>query len=229
MPAKILVVEDDKDIVKLVRYHLEKAGFRVASASDGLEALRAVLQERPDLVILDLMLPGLEGLEVCRRLRRDPSTARLPIIMLTAKVEEVDKIVGLELGADDYVTKPFSPRELVARVKALLRRSGEPEVAEVFRFGSLEVDIGRYTATVNGEAVVLTSKEFDLLKALIAAKGRTLSRDYLLDRVWGYERAMEVESRTVDVHIRRLRQKLGPEGRRILTIKNVGYRFDTEV
>lgn len=229
MPAKVLIIEDDKDIVELVWYHLEREGFRVVAASDGPGALRAIAEEKPDLVTLDLMLPGIEGLEVCRRLRRDPSTARLPVIMLTAKGEEVDKIVGLELGADDYVTKPFSPRELVARVKALLRRSGEPEVEEVFRFGSLEVDIRRYTVTLRGEAVMLTSKEFELLKALIAAKGRALSRDHLLDRVWGYERAMEVESRTVDVHIHRLRQKLGPEGRRILTVKNVGYRFDTEV
>lgn len=229
MPAKILVVEDEQDIVELVRYHLEREGFRVVAASDGPGALRAIAGEKPDLVILDLMLPGIDGLEVCRRLRRDPSTVRLPIIMLTAKGEEVDKIVGLELGADDYVTKPFSPRELVARVKALLRRSTEPEMAEVFRFGSLEVDVGRHTVTVQGGAVELTSKEFDLLRALIAAKGRVLSRDFLLEKVWGYERAFEVESRTVDVHIRRLRQKLGPEGCRILTVKNVGYRFDTEV
>ncbi|MFN3476448.1 MAG: response regulator [Candidatus Methylomirabilales bacterium] len=228
MSAKVLVVEDEQDIVELVRYHLEREGFRVVAAADGSGALRAMAEEKPDLVILDLMLPGVDGLEVCRRLRRDPSTVRLPILMLTAKGEEVDKVVGLELGADDYVTKPFSPREVVARVKALLRRSTEPEVKEVFRFGSLEVDVGRHTVAIQGEAVALTSKEFELLRALITAKGRVLSRDFLLDRVWGYERAMEVESRTVDVHIRRLRQKLGPEGRRILTVKNVGYRFEAE-
>lgn len=228
MSTKVLIVEDEQDIVDLLQYHLEREGFRVVAASDGLGALRAMAEEKPDLVILDLMLPGLDGLEVCRRLRRDPSTVRLPILMLTAKGEEVDKIVGLELGADDYVTKPFSPREVVARVKALLRRSTEPEVKEIFRFGALEVDVGRHTVTVRGETVALTSKEFELLRALITAKGRVLSRDFLLEKVWGYERAFEVESRTVDVHIRRLRQKLKSEAKRILTVKNVGYRFEPE-
>ncbi|MBI3989736.1 MAG: response regulator transcription factor [candidate division NC10 bacterium] len=224
----ILVVDDEPDIVNLLKYHLEREGFRVVAASDGPGALKVIAEEKPDLVILDLMLPGIDGLEVCRRIRREPDTSHLPILMLTAKGEEVDKIVGLELGADDYVTKPFSPRELAARVKALLRRSTEPEVKEVFRFGSLEVDVGRHTADVRGEAVALTSKEFELLRALIAAKGRVLSRDFLLERVWGYERALEVESRTVDVHIRRLRSKLGPEAKRILTVKNAGYRFDPQ-
>jgi len=225
---KILIIEDERDIVDLIRYHLEKEGFRVAAAYDGVEALQAVAKEKPDLLILDLMLPGVQGIEVCRRLRREPTTSRLPIIMLTAKGEEMDKVVGLEVGADDYIVKPFSPRELVARVKALLRRASEPETVEVFRLGSLEMDVGKYTVTVGGDAVELTSKEFELLKALIGAKGRVLSRDHLLGSVWGYERALEIESRTIDVHIRRLRKKLGPEGLRILTVKNVGYRFDTE-
>jgi len=225
---KILVVDDEPDIVELLKYHLEREGFRVLAAFDGREALELTVKEHPDLLILDLMLPGLEGLEVCRRLRRDPTTVSLPILMLTAKGEEVDKIVGLELGADDYVTKPFSPREVVARVKALLRRTTEPEGKEVLRFGALEMDVGRYTVTVGGEAVALTSKEFELLRALIAANGRVVSRDFLLEKVWGYERAFEVESRTVDVHIRRLRQKLKSEAKRILTVKSVGYRFDPD-
>ena len=148
--------------------------------------------------------------------------------MLTAKAEETDKVLGLELGGDDYLTKPFGPRELVARVKALIRRSEEIQEEEVFKVGSLEIDLGRYTVSIRKRAVELTSKEFDLLKALVLAKGRALTREFLLDRVWGYERASEIESRTVDVHVRRLREKLGPEATRIVTVKNVGYRFDQD-
>jgi two-component system, OmpR family, alkaline phosphatase synthesis response regulator PhoP len=226
--VKVLVVDDEKDITALVAYHLEREGFRVLQAHDGLQALELVKRERPHLLVLDLMLPHLSGLDVCRRLRKEPDTARLPILMLTAKAEETDKVLGLELGGDDYLTKPFGPRELVARVKALIRRSEEIQEEEVFKVGSLEIDIGRYTVSIRKRAVELTSKEFDLLKALVLAKGRALTREFLLDRVWGYERASEIESRTVDVHVRRLREKLGPEATRIVTVKNVGYRFDQD-
>jgi two-component system alkaline phosphatase synthesis response regulator PhoP len=226
--VKVLVVDDEKDITALVAYHLEREGFRVLQAHDGLQALELVKRERPHLLVLDLMLPHLSGLDVCRRLRKEPDTARLPILMLTAKAEETDKVLGLELGGDDYLTKPFGPRELVARVKALIRRSEEIQEEEVFKVGSLELDLGRYTVSIRKRAVELTTKELDLLKALVLAKGRALTREFLLDRVWGYERASEIESRTVDVHVRRLREKLGPEATRIVTVKNVGYRFDQD-
>ena len=225
---KVLVVDDEEDITALVAYHLEREGFRVLQAHDGLQALELVRRERPSLLVLDLMLPHLSGLDVCRRLRKEPDTARLPILMLTAKAEETDKVLGLELGGDDYLTKPFGPRELVARVKALIRRSEEIQEEEIFKVGSLELDLGRYTVSIRKRAVELTTKEFDLLKALVLAKGRALTREFLLDRVWGYERASEIESRTIDVHVRRLREKLGPEAKRIVTVKNVGYRFDQD-
>lgn len=226
--AKVLVVEDEKDILQLVRYHLEKEGFQCRQAAEGTTALRLVREQRPDLLILDLMLPGLDGLEVCRQLRRDPATGRLPIIMLTAKAEEVDRVVGLEVGADDYVVKPFSPRELVARVKAVLRRTQELTPPSIRRIGELEVDEARHQATVKGALIELTAKEFGLLTALLHANGRVLGREQLLESVWGYAEAEEIESRTVDVHIRRLREKLGPEARRIVTVKGVGYRFEVE-
>ena len=225
---KVLLVDDEKDITALIAYHLEREGFRVLQAHDGLQALEVIKHERPGLLVLDLMLPHLSGLDVCRRLRREPETARLPILILTAKAEETDKVLGLELGADDYLTKPFGPRELVARVKALIRRSEEVSAEEVVKAGSLEIDLGRYTVAVRHRAIELTAKEFDLLKTLILAKGRVLTREYLLERVWGYDRASEIESRTVDVHVRRLRGKLGPEAKRIVTVKNVGYRFDQD-
>ena len=225
---KVLVVDDEKDITALVAYHLEREGFRVLQAHDGLQALDLVKRERPNVLILDLMLPHMGGLDVCRRLRREPETARLPILMLTAKAEETDKVLGLELGGDDYLTKPFGPRELVARVKALIRRSEEAPGEEIVKAGALEVDLARYTVSIRRRTVELTAKEFDLLKALILAKGRALTRDYLLDRVWGYDQASEIESRTVDVHVRRLREKLGPEAKRIVTVKRVGYRFNQD-
>ena len=228
MLAKILVIDDEKDIVSLLRYHLEKAGFQCFEGMDGAIALRLIREHHPDLLILDLMLPGMDGLEICRQLRQDAATARLPILMLTAKAEEVDRVVGLEVGADDYVVKPFSPRELVARVRAILRRAHEPADLSLRRFGSLEVDEARHSVTVERVPVELTAKEFGLLCALIRVNGRVLNREQLLEGVWGYADAAEIESRTVDVHIRRLREKLGAEARRIVTVKSVGYRFDTE-
>ena len=228
MATRVLVVDDERDIVDLVRFHLEKEGLQVVDAPDGGTALRLVRATPPDLVLLDLMLPGLDGLEVCRRLRRETATQRLPIIMLTAKADEVDKVVGLEVGADDYVVKPFSPRELIARVRALLRRVQEPAGSAPRRAGDLVLDEARHLVSISGQPLDLTAKEFGLLAALMRADGRVLSRDQLLEEVWGYPSAAEIASRTVDVHVRRLREKLGPEARRIVTIKAVGYRFEGE-
>lgn len=229
MKEKILIVEDEKDIVKMLEYNLKKEGFRVVFCHDGEETLGIVKREHCDLIILDLMLPGIDGLEVCTILKRDEKTALIPIIMLTAKAQEADKIVGLELGADDYVTKPFSPRELIARVKAVLRRTKEKEkIPDVLKIGDLTMDFSKILVSIKDTPVELTAKEFELLVTLIKAKGRVLSRDYLLDTVWGFDRAMEIQTRTVDVHIRTLRKKLKDEARRIITVKNYGYRFQRE-
>ncbi len=228
MSPTVLVVDDEKDLLELVRYHLEKSGLRCLEACDGESALKLAREQTPDLMVLDLMLPGLDGLEVCRMLRKDPKTANVAIIMLTAKAEEVDRIVGLEMGADDYMVKPFSPRELVARVKAVLRRGQSQEVSSIKRVGSLEVDEGKHQVSVEGSLVALTVKEFDLLCALMKANGRVLNRDQIMETVWGYSNAVDIESRTVDVHIRRLREKLGKEDKRVVTVKGVGYRFNAE-
>ena len=226
--ADVLVVEDEPDIRHLVAHHLEREGFRCREVATGAEALRAVRTAVPDLIVLDLMLPEIGGLEVCRRLRADAGTASIPIIMLTAKSDEVDRVVGLELGADDYVAKPFSPKELVARVRAVLRRARPGVVGHVYREGPIMLDPERHLVTLRGTALTLTPKEFDLLHVFLEAAGRVLSREHLLTRVWGYAHADEIESRTVDVHVRRLRAKLGDEGRRITTVKTVGYRFERE-
>jgi DNA-binding response OmpR family regulator len=224
--AKILVVDDERNILETVGYNLEKAGFRVITATDGEIALQKARQEHPDLMVLDLMLPKMNGLEVCRVLRQEPALKAMPILMLSVQADETDKVVGLELGADDYMTKPFSPRELVARVRALLRRrSPDAEDAAVFELEDMVVDWDRHTVRVAGERVELTSKEFGLLHVLVNAKGRVLSRDTLLDKVWGYERSLEIETRTVDLHVSQLRKKLGAAGKHIITVKNVGYRF----
>jgi phosphate regulon transcriptional regulator PhoB len=225
--SDVLIVEDEPDIRNLIVHHLTRDGFRCRTAASGAEALASVRSAVPDLVVLDLMLPEMSGLEVCRRLRSDPATAAIAVIMLTAKADEVDRIVGLEMGADDYVAKPFSPKELVARVRAVLRRARPGEAARPLSVGGVSLDPARHVVTVAGRPVDLTPKEFDLLQALLEAAGRVLSREHLLNRVWGYARADEIESRTVDVHIRRLRAKLGPEERRIATIKGVGYRLET--
>jgi DNA-binding response OmpR family regulator len=227
MDSKILIVEDEQGVVHLLKARLEPEGFQVIAAYNGQEGLRAVTEARPDLVILDLTLPGLDGFELCRRIRQQPETARLPILVLSGRTEEVDKVVMLELGADDYVTKPFHTKELVARVKTLLRRVSTPSLPQVLRVGTLEVDLERYTVSVGGQPISLTAKEFELLKALLEAKERTLTRAFLLERVWEYGEELEIETRTVDVHIRSLRKKLGSEGARILTVRNVGYRLET--
>jgi phosphate regulon transcriptional regulator PhoB len=228
MAREVLVVEDEPDIRRLVVLHLERDGFRCRTAANGLDALREAKASVPDLVVLDLMLPELDGLEVCRRLRSDTTTAGVPIIMLTAKSDEVDRVVGLEVGADDYVAKPFSPKELVARVRAVLRRARPSQPTRALTVGPVTLDPERHAVTLGGRALQLTPKEFDLLQALLEAAGRVLSREYLLNHVWGYARADEIESRTVDVHVRRLRAKLGDAGSRIATIKSVGYRFEVD-
>ena len=226
MGARVLIVEDEPDIRELLAFHLEREGYQVTRSRTGAEALRQVRARPPDLILLDLMLPELGGLDVCRRLRQDPRTASVPIVMLTARGEEVDRILGLELGADDYIVKPFSPKEVVARVRAVLRRAGARDGAATIVSGRLVIDPDRHTVQVDAAAIELTPKEFDLLRALAEARGRVLSREFLLDRVWGYASAGEIESRTVDVHVRRLRMKLGDEGQRITTVKGVGYRLE---
>ena len=222
---KVLIVEDEKDILQLVKLYLEKEGYRTVMASTGSEGLAQVRSEKPDLLVLDLMLPEIDGLEVCKRLRSAPDTAMLPIIMLTAKAEESDTIIGLELGADDYVTKPFSPKTLVARVKALFRRlERKPEDGPTrFTYGTLILDLTRHEVTVKGKEVPLTAKEFGLLEHLLRHPGRVLTRDVLLNAVWGYE--YYGTTRTVDVHIRRLKQKLPLLDDAILSVKSLGYKL----
>ncbi len=211
----------------MVEYHLKQSGFKVVKAFDGASGLERAQKERPGLIILDLMLPEMEGGDVCRALKANPLTQFIPILMLTAKAEEVDRIVGFELGADDYVIKPFSPRELVLRVKAILRRRGTPEEGgKVIQAGDLFIDADRHIASIKGTPIHLTSTEFKLLLELASNRGRVKTRGYLLDRVWGY--TYEGYARTVDTHIRRLREKLGPAGDWIETIRGVGYRFREE-
>jgi phosphate regulon transcriptional regulator PhoB len=229
--GSILIVEDEPDIAELVKYHLEKAGLPARVVGDGKQALDLIVREQPALVVLDLMLPGLDGMEVCRRLRGSPATRGIPVIMLTAKAEEVDRIVGLEMGADDYVPKPFSPRELVARVKAVLRRAAappEPSEAPVI-VGDLRLDPARHEVTKDRQPVSLSAMEFRLLEFFLRHRGRVYSRAQLLDQVWGQDRF--VEPRTVDVHIRRLREKIEDEPRKptlILTIRGLGYKCREE-
>jgi len=226
---KILIVEDEKDIVKMLEYNLRKEGYVSLSARSGEDAVKTAGKESPDLILLDLMLPGIDGLEVCKTLKLGQKTAAIPIIMLTAKSQESDKIVGLELGADDYVTKPFSPRELIARIKAVLRRIKEKDKSpETFKSGELTIDFAKISVAVKNKPVEITAKEFELLKTLIKAKGRVLSRDYLLDTIWGVDQSLEIQTRTVDVHIRTLRKKLKSAARYIITVKNYGYRFENE-
>lgn len=221
---KILVVDDEPDVLDLVEFNLKGSGFEVITASDGEGALRQARAQFPDLIILDLMLPEVDGLEVCKILRRDPSTAGIPVIMVTAKATEIDRILGLELGADDYVTKPFSPRELVLRVKGLLRRrKDKSEPTEQFQVGELFLDIPRHLALVNGKQVDLTVTEFKLLTIMAQRRGRVQSREQLLQDVWQYDNI--IDTRTVDTHMRRLREKLGTAAKYLDTVRGVGYRF----
>ena len=224
MKPKILVVDDEPDALEVLGFKLKEAGYLPIFAKDGARAIIAARDERPALIVLDLMLPEVDGLEVCKILRRDLATSMIPIIMLTAKAAEMDRVIGLELGADDYVTKPFSPRELVLRIKKLLARvkaSDEP-VAQL-RFDELEIDVPRHAVTISGKPLVLTATEFKLLELLARRRGRVQTRDRLLQDVWGYDNP--IESRTVDTHMRRLREKLGETARFLETIRGVGYRF----
>lgn len=220
----ILIVEDDKSISKLIKYNLEKEGFRCTVSFDGEEAMDILGKNLVDLIILDIMLPGIDGLEVCRRVKQDKKLSNVPIIMLTAKGEEVDKVVGFELGADDYIVKPFSPRELILRIKAILKRikSGEIE-KDLLEYGKLMVDLSKHKVTIDKKEVELTNMEFKLLVILMQRAGRVQTREKLLDDVWDI--ATEITTRTVDTHIKRLREKLGKTGDFIETVRGVGYRF----
>lgn len=225
MGERILVVDDEPDLLELVRFNLSQAGYAVETAATGKEAVERIRRAPPDLVVLDLMLPDLPGTDVCREIRSDPRLAELPVVMLTARSEEVDRVVGFELGADDYVPKPFSPRELVLRVKAVLRRRQAPEQARarILEHGCLRIDPDRHRCFVEGLEVPLTAKEFGLLATLMGRPGRVLTRERLLDEVWGAD--ITVTSRTIDTHLKRLREKLGPGGDLIETVRGVGYRF----
>ncbi len=224
MKPKILVVEDEPDAAELVEFNLKAAGFDVVTAADGATALDRTRTHAPDLILLDLMLPEVDGLEVCKILRRSPATSGIPIIMLTAKAAEFDRVLGLELGADDYITKPFSPRELVLRVKNLLRRrQAATDKAEYLQIGELVIDVPRHHAAVGGRAVDLTATEFKLLTVLAQRRGRVQSREQLLRDVWEYDSL--IDTRTVDTHMRRLREKLGRAARLLETVRGVGYRL----
>jgi two-component system phosphate regulon response regulator PhoB len=222
--AKVLVVDDEPDAVELVEFNLEQAGYDVVTASDGEQAIEVARDCLPDVIVLDVMLPKVDGLDVCKILRRHDLTADIPIIMLTAKAGEIDRVLGLELGADDYVTKPFSPRELTLRVKNLLkRRLAQEEEKDLLRFGSLVVDIPRHQVQVGGETVHFTATEFNLLVLLMRRRGRVQTRERLLRDVWDYDSM--IDTRTVDTHMRRLREKLGDAAEYLDTVRGVGYRF----
>ena len=224
MSARVLVVDDEPDLLELVRVNLASSGYAVETAASGSDALAALRRAPPDVMVLDLMLPDISGTELCARVRADQRLTGLPIIMLTAKSEEIDRVVGLELGADDYVTKPFSPRELALRVRAVLRRRAPAgEDARVFEHGELRVDPDSHRASVGGREITLTAKEFQLLVALMGRPGRVMTRERLLDEVWGSD--ITVTSRTIDTHLKRLREKLGVAGDLIETVRGVGYRF----
>jgi two-component system alkaline phosphatase synthesis response regulator PhoP len=220
----VLVIDDEKDLIELVRYNLEREGFDVIASADGPSGLDIARQHKPDLIVLDLMMPGMDGLEVCRQLRSDSRTSQLPVIMLSAKAAEADRIVGLELGSDDYITKPFSPRELVARIKAVMRRSAMQESQGlVIRHGELSIDVNRHEVLCQGNPVALTATEFRILHFLASRPGRVLARDEIIDAALGRNAA--VFDRTIDVHITAIRKKLGKGGDQIETIRGFGYKF----
>jgi two-component system phosphate regulon response regulator PhoB len=219
---RVLIVDDDPDIVRLVSYNLSHAGYEVQAASTGRKALEMVQKQPPDLIVLDVMLPDVDGMEVCRTLRQQLPSRRIPILMLTARGDEIDRVVGFELGADDYVAKPFSPRELVLRIKSILRRAGKDRT-DVMHSGRIQVFPERRQCFIDNALVTLTAKEFDLLYELMKAGGNVLTRDVLMDRVWGYHG--DATSRTLDTHVRRLREKLGDDGNCVETVRGIGYRI----
>src|SRR5688572_1561924 len=226
MRERILLVDDEADIVELLEYNLRQAGYTVVTARDGGTALAEIRRQRPDLVLLDLNLPDIAGTEICRRLRRDTATSSIPIMMITARGEEIDRVVGFELGADDYLVKPFSPRELILRIGAVLRRASAPTAStptERIVIGTLEIDVPQHRVLVDDAEVPLTALEFKLLYDLASKRGRVQSREGLLERVWGY--APGIETRTVDTHVKRLREKLGAASQHIETVRGVGYRI----
>lgn len=225
MRKKILIIEDDTDIIALLKFNLEEEGYKVSIAEDGEEGLKKARTEKPALILLDLMLPKMTGLDVCRILKGDKGTNSIPIVMLTAKSEEVDRVVGFELGADDYVTKPFSPRELLLRIKAIMKRleGGEAKKEELIQEGILSIDVPKRQVKIKNKEIVLTKTEFNLLLILVQQKGLVQTREKLLENVWGYE--SEVDTRTIDTHMRRLREKVGPLSERLETIRGIGYRF----
>lgn len=226
MAQRILIVEDEADIARLVAYTLEQAGFETQVVGTGHQALQALREHPPDLVILDLMIPDLDGLEICRQIRSDPELKSVAVVMLTARAQESDRILGLEVGGDDYITKPFSARELLARVRAVLRRTAREPAVRQYRYGPLVLDGERHEVRVDGKEVHLTTREFALLEELLRNQGRVLTRDQLLDRVWGY--TADVTTRTVDVHIRRLREKIPLLQEAIVAVKGLGYKLREE-
>ncbi|MDQ3036307.1 MAG: response regulator transcription factor [Myxococcota bacterium] len=230
MRERILLVDDEADIVELLEYNLRQAGFTVVTARDGNTALAEVRRQRPDLILLDLNLPDIAGTEICRRLRRDASTSTIPIMMITARGEEIDRVVGFELGADDYIVKPFSPRELILRIGAVLRRAATPVAGQTkterIVIGLLEIDVPQHRVLVEDEEIPMTALEFKLLYDLASRPGRVQTRDALLERVWGYTPG--IETRTVDTHVKRLREKLGAARDYIETVRGVGYRIRTD-
>jgi two-component system alkaline phosphatase synthesis response regulator PhoP len=223
---KILIIDDELNIVELLRYNLEANGYKVSFSLNGRDGLNSAVEKKPDLILLDIMLPEMDGFDVCKEIKKRKETESIPIIMLTAKSEEFDKILGLELGADDYITKPFSVRELLARIKAVLRRNVKEEQEQVLKFGELIIYLDKHEVVKTGEKIELTLKEFELLRLLVVNKGKVLTRDFLLDKVWGYE--YYGETRTVDVHVRHLRQKIEDDDRNpryIETVRGIGYKF----
>jgi len=223
---QILVIEDELDIARLIRHCLEREGYGISIVSDGTRGLTEAIKRKPELIILDLLLPGMDGLEICRKIRIQPETAQIPLIMLTAKGEVSDKVVGLELGADDYLTKPFSPRELVARVRSLMRRNRLPQSAPTLRHGKITLDPIRHEVRIGPKEVILTAKEFSLLELLLKNQGRVLTREVLLNTVWGYD--YFGTTRTIDVHVRRLREKIPPLSDALITVKSLGYKIKDE-
>jgi len=224
--TKILIIDDEQDVIDLLSLHLRKAGFALGTATDGAAGLRLAREELPALIILDLMLPKMPGLEICKVLKTDAATRGIPVLMLTAKAEEIDRIVGLEFGADDYVTKPFSPREVILRIKAVLRRSQSDGPDQQLTRGTITIDPERHHVSVAGKRIRLTAVEFKLLAMLMQRPGRVQARDRLLNEVWGYESV--IDTRTVDTHVRRLREKLGKAASAIETVRGFGYRFNDE-